>query len=106
MRTAFKLKLKTGGLPDYIRLHEEIWPELVEEEARHGITQVTIFLSDNDMLIIYSEHESATAWPEFWNTEIHRRWAEKLEPFLELSEDGTPASWDLTEIWHLEPRSS
>ena len=46
------------------------------------------------------------AWSRLWNLDIHLRWAAELEPYLELAEDGTPDSRDLTEIFHLLPADS
>src|SRR5947208_542244 len=43
MRRAFRMRLKPGGLAEYRRHHDEIWPELVGEIERAGIAQITIF---------------------------------------------------------------
>jgi len=101
-RAGFMLQLKPGGLEAYERLHDQIWPELVAEMAAKGVEQVTIFHADSK-LFIYSEIADARAWERLWNLDIHLRWAAELEPYLVLAEDGTPASTDLTEIFHLVP---
>jgi L-rhamnose mutarotase len=102
VRAGFTLRLKPGGLEEYVRRHDEIWPELVAEMASKGVEQVTIFHSDST-LFIYSEIADADTWERLWNLDIHLRWAAELEPYLELAADGTPDSRDLTEIFHLEP---
>ena len=102
MRAAFMLRLKPDGIEEYIRRHDEIWPELVTELAANGVEQITIF-NTGDTLIVYSQVADAQAWERVWNKEIHLRWAADLEPFLQLAPDGTPDSTDLTEIWHLLP---
>ena len=102
IRAGFTLRLKPGGLDEYMRRHDEIWPELVAEMASKGVEQVTIFHADST-LFIYSEIADADTWERLWNLDIHLRWAAELEPYLELAADGTPDSQDLTEIFHLEP---
>ena len=46
IRRAFTMRLKPGGLAEYRRHHDQIWPELVAEIERQGIGQITIFEAD------------------------------------------------------------
>ena len=101
-RAGFTLRLKPGGLEEYVARHHRIWPELVAEMASHGVEQVTIFHA-NGRLFIYSEIADPSAWERLWNLDVHLRWAQELEPYLELAADGTPDAEDLTEIFHLLP---
>lgn len=105
MRAGFSLRLKPDGLAEYKRRHDDIWPELVQELAHNGIEQITIFVTGST-LFIYSEIAAPDAWQTLWHSDIHIRWAQDLEPYLELADDGTPASSDLTEIFHLEPQAA
>ena len=97
-RAGFTLRLKPGGLEEYVARHDRIWPELVAEMASHGVEQVTIFHADG-RLFIYSEIADPSAWERLWNLDVHLRWAQELEPYLELAADGTPDAEDLTEIF-------
>ena len=54
IRSAFAMRLKPGGLEEYRRRHDAIWPELVAEIEKQGIAQITIFENDPD-LFFYSE---------------------------------------------------
>ncbi len=54
IRRAFTMRLKPGGLAEYRRHHDAIWPELVAEIERQGIGQITIFEND-PVLFLYSE---------------------------------------------------
>lgn len=105
MREGFSLRLKPDGLAEYKRRHDEIWPELVQELAANGIEQVTIFAMGTT-LFLYTEVATPDAWQKLWHGDVHIRWAKELEPYLELAEDGTPASSDLTEIFHLRPQEA
>ena len=53
-RVAFTMRLKPGGLAEYRRLHDAIWPELVKELEASGIRNMTIFEHD-PVLFLYSE---------------------------------------------------
>ena len=46
IRTAFTMRLKPGGLAEYTRWHDEIWPDLVKELEASGIHNMTIFEND------------------------------------------------------------
>jgi L-rhamnose mutarotase len=100
MRRAFRMRLKPGGLAEYKRHHDEIWPELVAEIERAGIAQITIFEADPD-LVLYSEISDEGAWDRLWSTEVHSRWGEMLQPYMEIGEGGAPVSSELREIFHL-----
>ncbi len=46
MKIAFKMKLKPGCKKEYIRRHNEIWPELKVLLSQSGIHDYTIFLDE------------------------------------------------------------
>ena len=77
IKRAFTMKLKPGGLAEYKRHHDSIWPELVAEIERQGIAQITIFEND-PVLFLYSEISDPEAWDRLWHTEIHDKWGEYM----------------------------
>ena len=52
-RYAWKAKLLPGKLEEYIRRHDEIWPELVEVLKNAGISNYTIWQVGNDLFGYY-----------------------------------------------------
>ena len=107
IRRAFTMKLKPGTAKEYIRHHDSIpqeWTQLVEEIRRCGIAQITTFQNGLD-LFLYSQIDDEDAWSKLWNSEIHRKWAELMEPLMHLDENGIVQAGELTEIFHLESRS-
>ena len=84
IRRAFTMRLKPGGLEEYRRHHDRIWPELVAEIERQGIAQITIFEND-PVLFLYSEITDQEAWDRLWHTEIHDRWGEIMNPLMGTS---------------------
>ena len=49
-------RLHPECVQEYIRLHQQVWPELLAAYRQAGITQISCFLKDLD-LIVYSEYE-------------------------------------------------
>ena len=101
IRRAFTLRLKPGALAEYRERHDNIWPELVAEIERNGIAQMTAFEAD-PIIFYYSEITDPEAWNRLWATELHDRWGELFALLIDFNEDGTLATGDLNEIFHLE----
>ena len=55
-RMCSTFRLKPENVQEYIRLHQQVWPELVEVYRKAGITQISCFLNGCDV-IVYSEYE-------------------------------------------------
>ena len=101
IRRAFTMRLKPGGLAEYRRHHDEIWPELVAEIEKQGIAQITIF-EDDPVLFLYSEISDLDAWDRLWASEIHDKWGEIMNPLMEFRDDGIVDSTEVREVFHLE----
>ncbi len=100
IRRAFTMRLKPGGLAEYKRNHDEIWPELVAEIEKQGIAQITIFEND-PVLFLYSEINDEEAWDRLWASEIHDKWAEVMNPLMEFRADGIVDSTEVREVFDL-----
>lgn len=100
IRRAFTMRLKPGSLAEYTHHHDNIWPDLVAEIERSGIARITTFQRDLDLFLV-SEISNEKAWDKLWNSAVHRRWAEVMEPLMHLRDDGIVDSGELTEIFHL-----
>lgn len=102
IRKAFLLKLKPGALDEYIHWHDNIWPELQEAIANHGIAEITLYQID-DTIVLVSEVADPDAWEKLWSSDIHKRWGELMNPLMHYHDDGVIDSRELREIWHFEP---
>ncbi|MGF1624228.1 MAG: L-rhamnose mutarotase [Alphaproteobacteria bacterium] len=101
IRRAFTMRLKPGGLEEYRRHHDTIWPDLVAEIERQGIARITIFEND-PVLFLYSEILDPEAWDRLWASEIHDQWGAVMNPLMEFGADGIVASSEVREVFHLE----
>lgn len=101
IRRAFTMRLKPGAAEEYRRHHDAVWPELVAEIERSGIASITTFRNGDD-LFLFSEVRDLGAWDRLWNSPIHRKWAEVMEPLMHLKPDMTVDFGELEEIFHVE----
>ncbi len=107
IRRAFTMRLKPDATDEYIRHHDSIptaWAELVEEIRASGIAQISTF-QNGLHLFLYSEIADAQAWDRLWHSDVHRRWAELMEPLMHLDENGIVEAGELTEIFHLDTKA-
>jgi L-rhamnose mutarotase len=100
IKRAFTMKLKPGGLAEYKRHHDSIWPELVAEIERQGIAQITIFEND-PVLFLYSEISDPEAWDRLWHTEIHDKWGEYMAPLMVFNDEGIVDSSEVRQVFDL-----
>jgi L-rhamnose mutarotase len=101
IRRAFTMRLKPGAFEQYKYHHDNIWPELVREIEASGIATITTFRSGDNMVLV-SEIENEDAWNRLWTSDIHRKWAEVMEPLMHLTPDGMVDAGELTEIFRCE----
>ena len=94
-RAGFTLRLKPGGLEEYVARHHRIWPELVAEMASHGVEQVTIFHAGG-RLFIYSELADPSAWERLWNDALY----DTYRDMYKLAHEIAPAKGMGWHIWH------
>jgi len=100
IRRAFTMRLKPGADELYRHHHDNVWPELVREIEKSGIASITTFQRGQDLFLV-SEIADESAWDKLWTSEIHRRWAEVMEPLMHLRDDGIVDAGPLEEIFHL-----
>ena len=86
---ALALKLKTGGIKEYIRHHDQIpskWPKLQSALKESGIFSIRTFEVNPTLLFLFAEVTDNNAFEKLWNTEAHK-WVEVMEPLMELNEE-------------------
>jgi len=103
-RMAWKGRIKPGAKQEYIKRHDEIWPELAELLKQAGICNYTIF-NTGDELFGYYECEKGVTYAERMQAEspIVDRWNEYMKDILELEMDPeTGAQPKLTPVFRLD----
>lgn len=87
-RMAWKGRIKPGCKAEYIRRHNEIWPEMVRLLKSAGICNYTIFAAGEE-LFGYYECEKGVAFAERAQAEspVVDRWNKYMADVLELEMD-------------------
>ncbi len=103
-RFAWKGYVKSGFEEEYIRRHDEIWPEMTEVLKEAGICNYSIFLVGNE-LFGYYECEKGIAFAERTQAEspVVDRWNAYMEDILTMDMDPeTGTSRKLRQVFRLD----
>ena len=107
-KIGFRLKVKDGFQEEYIRAHQSVFPELLQEVQNAGIHNYSIFIDGLD-LFLYCEMDGSvddfvTAWKSIQATEVSQRWSEEMSKLLEpasgIGEEQAPPM--MRQIFYLE----
>ena len=101
-RVAFKMKLKDGFEAEYKKRHDEIWPDLANELTKAGVTDYSIYL-DSESLILFavqklSDNTTAHNLPQ---SNIVKKWWDYMADIMETNPDHSPVCSVLPEVFHL-----
>lgn len=103
-RMAWKGRIKPGCEEEYIKRHDEIWPEMIQVLKQAGICNYTIF-ANGDELFGYYECEKGIAFAEQTQagSPVVDRWNEYMKDILELEMDPeTGAQPKLKQVFRME----
>lgn len=102
-RVCFLMRLKPDRIQEYLAVHSQVWPEMLEALREAGWTNYSLFLHAADGLVVgYLETEDfEKAQAEMARSEVNARWQETMAPFF--ADSGNPdESLDvLAEYFHL-----
>ena len=102
-RHAFKMYLNPGQEAEYIRRHDEIWPELAKLLTRAGISNYSIHLDrETNILFGYIELDDPERYAESAKTDICKKWWDFMASVMETNADNSPVSVDLPCAFHLD----
>lgn len=100
---AFKMQLKAGFEAEYKKRHDEIWPELADMLHEAGVSDYSIFL-DEETLILFgvlrrTENHTMDALPE---TAIVKKWWAYMADIMDTNPDNSPIAKPLKDVFYLE----
>ncbi len=102
-RVAFKMKLKPGCEAEYKKRHDEIWPELSRVLREAGVSDYSIFL-DQETLILFavqklSADNTADRLP---HDPVVRKWWAFMADIMETNPDHSPVCVPIPEMFHAD----
>jgi len=100
---AFRMRLNPGCRAEYIRRHDEIWPELVTLLKEAGVEDYSIHL----------DPETDTLFGVLWRREDHgmndlathpvmKKWWAHMADIMATNTDNSPLSVPLETVFHLK----
>ena len=82
-RIAFLIRVRPEKLPEYLQLHNPIWPELAAELKAAGIRNYSLWLKPDGTEFGYMECDDWKATCDYLAVSpVHTRWQELMKDFL------------------------
>ena len=77
------MHVKEGQEEEYIRRHEEVWPEALEDMKRVGIHKMSIFMKDRELFLYMEVEDYAKAIKMLGESPDSVRWEEYMAPIMQ-----------------------
>jgi L-rhamnose mutarotase len=77
-RYAFRMKLKPGASEEYVRLHEDVDPVVIEQIRRAGISNYSIFLDGEDLFSYFEVDDLERLGEVMSEADPGRPWAKAV----------------------------
>jgi L-rhamnose mutarotase len=97
-RYAFIMKIKPELKADYIKAHNEIWPDMAKAIRECGVRNYSIYLRPDGTLFAYLEGDDPKiALERLRNSEVNARWQKAMDRFF-VKKDPTIVGAEIEEI--------
>ena len=101
-RIAFKMKLKPGFKQEYIKRHNEVWPEIADLIKRSGVSDYSIFLDEETNILFAVQKVSGdVSSQDLGAVEIQQKWWDYMSDIMETNPDHSPVTVHLEEVFYL-----
>lgn len=102
-RLAFKMQLNEGQKAEYIKRHNEIWPELKTLLKEAGISEYSIFLDEEThTLFAFQKVSGEGGSQDLGQTEIVQLWWNFMADIMKTKPDNSPVTVPLEEVFYME----
>jgi L-rhamnose mutarotase len=98
------MKLKADRVQDYIELHENTWPDLIEALKQSGFVEEYIYNVGNLVIVIMKCESFTESVKRLLSTEVFQRWTGIVRGMLVQDEElfqSKETVIDLVPIWNL-----
>jgi L-rhamnose mutarotase len=100
---AWVLEVRPGYEEEYVRRHQEIWPEMVEALRSAGIRNYSIFRHGLTLFGYFETDDIEKAQEYLANSETNQRWSEWMDPTMKVDIDPTTQFPYLLPLqWHMD----
>jgi L-rhamnose mutarotase len=100
---AWVLEVRPGYEEEYMRRHQEIWPEMVEALREAGIRNYSIFRHGLTLFGYFETDDIEKTREYLANSETNQRWSEWMDPIMKVDIDpNTDFPYLLPLQWHMD----
>ena len=100
---AWVLEVRPGYEEEYVRRHQEIWPEMVEALRSAGIGNYSIFRHCLTLFGYFETDDLKKTQEYLANSETNQRWSEWMDPIMNVDIDPTTRfPYLLPLLWHMD----
>ena len=91
-RVCFRLQVRPETMDEYVRRHEQVWPEMLEALHATGWHNYSLFLDRDDGTLIgyFETPDLQAALDGMQATDVNARWQAEMAPFFEGLDGGQP----------------
>lgn len=91
-RCAFRLKVRTTKLQEYIKAHDSVWEPMLEALSRQGWRNYSLFLdpATGDVFGYFESDDCSESMKNMSSEEADEQWQSRMSPFFETPDGGTP----------------
>jgi L-rhamnose mutarotase len=84
-RVCFLLRIRPDRMQEYLQVHTEVWPEMLDALSAAGWRNYSLFLRPADGLVVgYLETDDfAAAQAAMAATDVNRRWQAGMAPYFQ-----------------------
>ncbi len=102
-RYAFKMRLNPGCEAEYKRRHDAIWPELVDLLHEAGVSDYSIFL-DPETLVLFGMllRRDDHGMDDLPTHALMQRWWAHMADIMETHADNSPVSSPLVNLFYMK----
>ena len=105
-RVGFRLQAVPAMMDEYVRRHEQVWPEMLEALRETGWTNYSLFLdrSDGTLFGYFETPDLEKAKTGMASREINEKWQADMAPFFVALEGKRPDEGflQLEEVFYLK----
>jgi L-rhamnose mutarotase len=87
MNVGLHTRLKPGSEAEYDRLHEAVWPEILDAIRAAGVTKWRIYRDGLDLFHYIECEDYERAIAELAELEVNQRWQATVAPLMEVAHD-------------------
>jgi L-rhamnose mutarotase len=82
-RVGYLLRIREGKEEEYVREHQNVWPEMVNLLQKVGFRNYTIFRRGLDLFVYVESDDFERSLNALLGSPVYERWAEHMAPITE-----------------------